>query len=148
MSKYLVIFLIGVVVVALGLVGYKYRAEILKMKNFFNFKGVDIEKLEQDNKRLKKDINLISIERDLLKPQIEKYEIISDSLTRVDSLNRVELLRIREQNKILERRLQSSKDSVNKYKSVWNENKKKYDKFKKTQKKPSNEQTLEFFKNY
>lgn len=148
MNKYLIFFLVGVGIIFLGFFGFKYKDEIFNLKNLFNLSGVDVDKLEKDNLRLKEDIKLICLERDLLKPQIRKYEMRADSLSKVDSLNRIELFKMKEQNRILERRLQSSKDSVTKYKSVWRENQKKYNKFKKSQRKPSNSQTLEFFKNY
>jgi len=146
MKNYLSIFLIVLILGVLGFFGYKYREQILGLGNLFN--KVDISKLQEDNKKLEEDIRLISLERDLLKPQIEKFQLMNDSLAKVDSLNRIDLLKIREENKILEKRLSSSKDSVKKYKSVWNENVKKYNKIKKNQKKPSNQQTLEFFKKY
>ena len=148
MNKYLIFFLVGIGVIFLGFLGFKYKDKMSDLKNLFNLSGVDVAKLEKDNLKLKEDIKQICLERDLLKPEIKKYELRADSLSKLDSLNRVELFKIKEQNKILERRLRSSKDSVNKYKSVWTENLKKYNKFKRSQRKPSNSQTLEFFKNY
>ena len=51
-------------------------------------------------------------------------------------------------NSQLEVRLSKSLDSVNKYKFIWKNNVGKYRDLKKNQKKPSNQQTLDFFKKY
>jgi len=148
MKKYLVIFLVVVALVVLTLVGFKYKDQLLKLKNFFNFECVDISKLESENEKHKKDIVLLSKERELLKPLMEKQKNFSDSLRKVDSLLRLEIEKEKERTKILEKRLSCSKDSVKKYRSAYSQSVKKYEKMKKNQKKPTNEQTLEFFKKY
>jgi hypothetical protein len=148
MKQYLLIFLVVGVLVGLVVVGVKYKDKLSKLKNFFNFECVDISKLETENEKHKKDIVLLSKERELLKPLMDKQKNFSDSLRKVDSLLKLEILKEREYTKILERRLSSSKDSVRKYRSVYTQSVKKYEQMKKNQKKPTNEQTLEFFKKY
>jgi chromosome segregation ATPase len=104
--------------------------------------------LEKENKRLQEQINDLEHKRDSLKPIIEKYEMQTDSLLKIDSSFQNQILVLKSENLILERKIQSSKDSANKYKNIWKGNKRKYQDLKKNQKKPSNQQTLEFFKKY
>lgn len=104
--------------------------------------------LEEENKRLQEEIIDLEHKRDSLKPIIEKYEMQTDSLLKIDSTFHDQILMLKSENLRLERRIQSSKDSVNKYKNIWKGNKRKYQDLKKNQKKPSNQQTLEFFKKY
>lgn len=104
--------------------------------------------LEEENKRLQEEIIDLEHKRDSLKPIIEKYEMQTDSLLKIDSTFQNQIILLKSENLRLERRLQSSKDSVNKYKNIWKGNKRKYQDLKKNQKKPSNQQTLEFFKKY
>ena len=104
--------------------------------------------LEEENKRLQEEIIDLEHKRDSLKPIIEKYEMQTDSLLKIDSTFQNQIILLKSENLRLERRLQSSKDSANKYKNIWKGNKRKYQDLKKNQKKPSNQQTLEFFKKY
>jgi chromosome segregation ATPase len=104
--------------------------------------------LEEKNKELMGQIEDLEHQRDSLKPLIEKYELRTDSLLKIDSTFQIQISLLKSENIRLERRLQSSKDSANKYKNIWRGSKKKYQELKKNQKKPTNQQTLEFFKKY
>lgn len=148
MKQYFLIFLLVVVLVGLVFIGFKYKDQLLKLKNFFNFECVDISKLESENEKHKRDIQLLSRERELIKPLMEKQKKISDSLMKVDSILRLDIYREKEYTKTLEKRLSCSKDSVKKYRSAYSQSVKKYEQMKKNQRKPSNEQTLDFFKKY
>jgi hypothetical protein len=137
MKNFLIIILCIAILGGLGYLGY----QIYK-------KFPETSKLEKDNLRLKSDIDRIEAERDSLKPLIEKIKLQTDSLIGVDSIYRKEIMNLKIKNSQLEVRLTKSLDSVNKYKFIWKNNVGKYKNLKKNQKKPSNQQTLDFFKNY
>jgi len=137
-------FLLGILVISL-IVGL-YFAFKFDWSKIFN--PSTNTALEEKNKELMGQIEDLEHQRDSLKPLIEKYEIRTDSLLKIDSTFQVQILLLKSENIRLERRLQSSKDSANKYKNIWTDNKKKYKELKKNQKKPTNQQTLDFFKKY
>jgi len=137
MKNFLIIILCIAILGGLGYLGY----QVYK-------KSPETSKLEEDNLRLKNDIERIESERDSLKPLIEKIKLQTDSLIGVDSIYRKEIMNLKIKNSQLEVRLSKSLDSVNKYKSIWKNNVGKYRDLKKNQKKPSNQQTLDFFKKY
>jgi chromosome segregation ATPase len=137
-------FLLGILVISL-IVGL-YFAFTFDWSKIFN--PSTNTALEEKNKELMGQIEDLEHQRDSLKPLIEKYEMRTDSLLKIDSTFQVQISLLKSENIRLERRLQSSKDSVNKYKNIWTDNKKKYKELKKNQKKPTNQQTLDFFKKY
>jgi chromosome segregation ATPase len=137
MKNFLIIILCIIVLGGLGYYGY----QIYK-------KSPETSKLEEDNIRLKNDIDKIEAERDALKPLIEKIKLQTDSLSDMDSIYKKEIISLKLKNSQLEARLSKSLDSANKYKSIWKNNTNKYKDLKKNQKKPSNQQTLDFFKKY
>jgi len=137
-------FLLGILVFSL-LVGL-YFAFTFDWSKIFN--PSTNTTLEEKNKELMGQIENLEHQRDSLKPLIEKYEMRTDSLLKIDSTFQVQISLLKSENIRLERRLQSSKDSANKYKNIWTDNKKKYKELKKNQKKPTNQQTLDFFKKY
>jgi len=137
MKNFLIIILCISILGGLGYLGYK----IYK-------KSPETSKLEEDNLRLKSDIDRIESERDSLKPLIEKIKLQTDSLIGLDSIYRKEIIDLKIKNSQLEVRLTKSLDSANKYKFIWKKNVGKYRDLKKNQKKPSNQQTLDFFKKY
>jgi chromosome segregation ATPase len=137
-------FLLGILVISL-IVGL-YFAFTFDWSKIFN--PSTNTALEEKNKELMGQIEDLEHQRDSLKPLIEKYEIRTDSLLKIDSTFQVQISLLKSENIRLERRLQSSKDSANKYKNIWTDNKKKYKELKKNQKKPTNQQTLDFFKKY
>ena len=137
MKNFLIIILCISILGGLGYYGYQIYKKSLKTSQ-----------LEEDNTRLKNDIDRIEAERDSLKPLIEKIKLQTDSLIGVDSIYRKEISQLKLRNSQLEVRLSKSLDSVSKYKSIWKNNVNKYKDLKKNQKKPSNQQTLDFFKKY
>jgi len=137
-------FLLGILVISL-LVGL-YFAFTFDWSKIFN--PSTNTTLEEKNKELMGQIENLEHQRDSLKPLIKKYEMRTDSLLKIDSTFQVQISLLKSENIRLERRLQSSKDSANKYKNIWTDNKKKYKELKKNQKKPTNQQTLDFFKKY
>lgn len=137
MKNFLIIILCIVVLGGLGYYGYQIYKKSLKTSQ-----------LEEDNTRLKNDIDRIEAERDSLKPLIEKIKLQTDSLIGVDSIYRKEISQLKLRNLQLDAKLSKSLDSVSKYKSIWKNNVNKYKDLKKNQKKPSNQQTLDFFKKY
>jgi len=137
MKNFLIIILCISILGGLGYYGYQIYKKL-----------PETSKLEEDNLRLKNDIERIESERDSLKPLIEKIKLQTDSLISVDSIYRKEIMNLKIKNSQLEVRLSKSLDSANKYKSIWKNNVNKYKDLKKNQKKPSNQQTLDFFKNY
>jgi len=137
MKNFLIIILCIAILGGLGYLGY----QIYK-------KTPETSKLEEDNLRLKSDKDKIKAERDSLKSLIEKIKLQTDSFIGVDSIYRKEIINLKIKNSQLEIRLTKSLDSVNKYKFIWKNNVNKYKDLKKNQKKPSNQQTLDFFKNY
>ena len=137
MKNFLIIILCIVILGGLGYYGYQIYKKL-----------PETSKLEEDNLRLKNDIDRIEAERDSLKPLIEKIKLQTDSLIGVDSIYRKEIIDLKIKNSQLEVRLSKSLDSANKYKSIWKNNVNKYKDLKKNQKKPSNQQTLDFFKKY
>ena len=137
MKNFLIIILCIVILGGLGYLGYQIYKNL-----------PETSKLEKDNLRLKSDIDRIEAERDSLKPLIKKIKLQTDSLIGVDSIYRKEIMNLKIKNSQLEVRLTKSLDSVNKYKFIWKNNVGKYKNLKKNQKKPSNQQTLDFFKNY
>jgi len=137
MKNFLIIILCIAILGGLGYLGYQIYKKL-----------PETSKLEEDNLRLKSDIDRIEAERDSLKPLIEKIKLQTDSLIGVDSIYRKEIINLKIKNSQLEIRLTKSLDSVNKYKFIWKNNVNKYKDLKKNQKKPSNQQTLDFFKNY
>ena len=137
MKNFLIIILCIVILGGLGYYGYQIYKKL-----------PETSKLEEDNLRLKNDIDRIEAERDSLKPLIEKIKLQTDSLVGVDSIYRKEIIDLKIKNSQLEVRLSKSLDSANKYKSIWKNNVGKYKDLKKNQKKPSNQQTLDFFKKY
>jgi chromosome segregation ATPase len=137
-------FLLGILVISL-IVGL-YFAFTFDWSKIFN--PSTNTALEEKNKELMGQIEDLEHQRDSLKPLIEKYEMRTDSLLKIDSTFQVQISLLKSENIRLERRLQSSKDSANKYKNIWTDNKKKYKELKKNQKKPTNQQTLDFFKKY
>ena len=137
MKNFLIIILCISILGGLGYYGYQIYKKL-----------PETSKLEEDNLRLKNDIERIESERDSLKPLIEKIKLQTDSLIGVDSIYRKEIIDLKIKNSQLEVRLSKSLDSANKYKSIWKNNLGKYKGLKKNQKKPSNQQTLDFFKKY
>ena len=137
MKNFLIIILCIVILGGLGYYGYQIYKKL-----------PETSKLEEDNLRLKNDIDRIEAERDSLKPLIEKIKLQTDSLIGVDSIYRKEIIDLKIKNSQLEVRLSKSLDSANKYRSIWKNNVGKYKDLKKNQKKPSNQQTLDFFKKY
>jgi chromosome segregation ATPase len=137
-------FLLGILVISL-IVGL-YFAFTYDWSKIFN--PSTNTTLEEKNKELLGQIDDLEHQRDSLRPLIEKYEMRTDSLLKIDSSFQVQILLLKSENLRLERKLQSSKDSANKYKNIWSDNRKKYKELKKNQKKPTNQQTLEFFKKY
>lgn len=137
-------FLLGILVIFL-IVGL-YFAFTVDWSKIFN--PSTNTTLEEKNKELIGQIEDLEHQRDSLKPLIEKYEMRTDSLLKIDSTFQVQISLLKSENIRLEKRLQSSKDSANKYKNIWTDNKKKYKELKKNQKKPTNQQTLDFFKKY
>jgi hypothetical protein len=137
-------FLLGILIISL-IVGL-YFAFTFDWSKIFNPSTNNT--LEQKNKELMGQIADLEHQRDSLKPLIEKYEFRTDSLLKIDSSFQTQISLLKSENVRLERRLQSSKDSVSKYKNIWRGSKKKYQELKKNQKKPTNQQTLEFFKKY
>jgi hypothetical protein len=137
MKNFLIIILCISILGGLGYYGYQIYKKL-----------PETSKLEEDNLRLKNDIERIESERDSLKPLIEKIKLQTDSLIGVDSIYRKEIIDLKIKNSQLEVRLSKSLDSANKYKSIWKNNLGKYKDLKKNQKKPSNQQTLDFFKKY
>jgi len=137
-------FLLGILVIFL-IVG-SYFAFTFDWSKMFN-QSINTT-LEEKNKELLSQIDDLEHQRDSLTPLIEKYEMRTDSLLKIDSSFQIQIILLKSENLRLERRLQSSKDSANKYRNIWSDNKKKYKELKKNQKKPTNQQTLEFFKKY
>ena len=137
-------FLLGILLISL-IVGL-YFAFTFDWSKLFNQSTNTI--LEEKNKELLGQIDDLEDQRDSLKPLIEKYELRTDSLLKIDSTFQVQIMILKSENLRLERKLQSSKDSANKYKNIWRGSKKRYQELKKNQKKPTNQQTLEFFKKY
>ena len=127
-------FLLGILVIFL-IVGL-YFAFTVDWSKIFNQSTNTT--LEEKNKELMGQIEDLEHLRDSLKPLIEKYEMRTDSLLKIDSTFQVQISLLKSENIRLEKRLQSSKDSANKYKNIWTDNKKKYKELKKNQKKPTN----------
>jgi len=63
--------------------------------------------LEKENKRLQEEIIDLEHKRDSLKPIIEKYEMQTDSLLKIDSSFQNQILVLKSENLILERKKQS-----------------------------------------
>ena len=138
------ILIISILILIVG-GGFLYWGLVMK---FELPKWSDTSSLEEKNKELLEDIKNIEQQRDSLKPLIERYKMETDSLMGVDSLYQIQIKSLKEKNRQLGVILSKSKDSVSKYRSRWSESVKKYEWMKKNQKKPSNQQTLEFFKKY
>jgi hypothetical protein len=129
-------FLVSIIILCLILfLGWRY------------FSG-QISELEEKNSKLSKDISNIQLERDSLQPIMEKLKLQQDSLYRVDSCYKKELEDLRNKNILIEKKLSRSIDSLNKYKPLWFISRKKYQDIKKSKRKPTNQQVLEFFKKY
>lgn len=137
MKNFLIIILCIVILGGLGYYGYQIYKNL-----------PSTSKLEEDNRRLQNDIDRIEAERDSLKPLIQKIKLQTDSLSDLDSIYKKEIISLKLKNSQLGVRLSKSLDSVSKYKSIWKNNMNKYKDLKKNQKKPSNQQALDFFKKY
>ena len=100
------------------------------------------------NVRLQHEIDSLSDLSENLQPLIKKYQHQVDSMSVIDSIYDIKITSLKNENSTLERKLLSSKDSANKYKNSWKQSLKKYKELKESQKEPSNQETLDFFKKH
>jgi len=144
---------------------YKGKNKYLEMKNIltiifvvicliligwalYHYLGKHITELENCNKKYKEDIENLKSRSDSLQPKIKEAEEKIVVLTKERQDLKDEVVKWKGLIEKQEKNSKRLKDSVNKYKKEFEDNKKKYDGLKKSQKQPTNQQTLEFFEKY
>jgi hypothetical protein len=146
MRKNLVLLsiLLLIIILAWGYI-FKFKVPNFNFSKLNPFKKSELDITEDE---LLKRISKLETKSDSLEPILFRLRKESDSLIKRDIKIDQELVILRKNDLLLEKKLIQSRDSLNKYKNNHKIASKKYDDGKKDQKKYSNKETFDFFKNY